>query len=66
MKKTSSLLECDLFWEDDDIETLLSKEKEIVFFTVLVQFNVKKKSLVSKGFLLGGQKRVFEMDVECY
>ncbi|MCD7454995.1 hypothetical protein HAX54_026723 [Datura stramonium] len=28
VKKTLALLECDMFWEDDELATLLSKEKE--------------------------------------
>lgn len=51
VKKTSPLLECDLFWEDDEIETLLSKEKEN-----LLDFN----SLVSDGFLVGVRKESLE------
>ncbi|XP_060194753.1 cyclin-D3-3-like [Lycium barbarum] len=47
LKKTSFLLDFDLFWEDGEVETLLLKEKES-----LLDFN----SLISDGFLVGLRK----------
>ncbi|XP_059282382.1 cyclin-D3-3-like [Lycium ferocissimum] len=47
LKKTSFLLDFDLFWEDGEVETLLLKEKESLF-----DFN----SLISDGFLVGSRK----------
>ncbi|KAK4360647.1 hypothetical protein RND71_019599 [Anisodus tanguticus] len=51
VKKTSPLLECDLFWEDNEVETLLLKEKEN-----LLDFY----SLISDGFLVGLRKECLE------
>ncbi|KAH0717285.1 hypothetical protein KY290_016366 [Solanum tuberosum] len=47
VKKISPLIECDLFWEDGEVETLLSKEKVNLFYCT---------SLVSDGVLLGKVK----------
>ncbi|KAK6796773.1 hypothetical protein RDI58_004474 [Solanum bulbocastanum] len=47
VKKISPLIECDLFWEDGGVETLLAKEKVNLFYCT---------SLVSDGVLLGKVK----------
>ncbi|XP_055805562.1 cyclin-D3-3-like [Solanum dulcamara] len=49
--KIPPLLECDMFWEDDEVKTLLSKEKENLFDCT---------SLVSDEFLLGVRKESLE------
>ncbi|XP_069150456.1 cyclin-D3-2-like [Solanum lycopersicum] len=51
VKKISPLLECDMFWEDGEVETLLSKEKLNLFDCT---------SLVSDGVLLGLRKKSLE------
>ncbi|XP_049384087.1 cyclin-D3-2-like [Solanum stenotomum] len=51
VKKISPLIECDLFWEDGEVETLLSKEKVNLFYCT---------SLVSDGVLLGVRKKSLE------
>ncbi|KAK6796776.1 hypothetical protein RDI58_004477 [Solanum bulbocastanum] len=51
VKKISPLIECDLFWEDGEVETLLSKEKVNLFDCT---------SLLSDGVLLGVRKRSLE------
>ncbi|KAK4347887.1 hypothetical protein RND71_034226 [Anisodus tanguticus] len=51
VKKTSPLLECDLFWEDYEVETLLSKEKQN-----FLDFN----SLITDGVLMGLRKESLE------
>jgi len=47
VKKTLPLLECDMFWEDDDeLATLLSKEKEFhLCFQSLISDGSRKKAL---------------------
>lgn len=44
VKKTSPLLECELFWKDDELGTLLSKEKDN-----FLDWDI----LVPDGFLMG-------------
>lgn len=51
VKKISPFLECDMFWEDGEVETLLSKEKLNLFDCT---------SLVSDGVLLGLRKKSLE------
>ncbi|KAK4710332.1 hypothetical protein R3W88_004845 [Solanum pinnatisectum] len=51
VKKISPLIEWDLFWEDGEVETLLSKEKVNIFDCT---------SLVSDGVLLGVRKKSLE------
>ncbi|KAH0696535.1 hypothetical protein KY290_013903 [Solanum tuberosum] len=51
VKKISPLIECDLFLEDGEVETLLSNEKVNLFYCT---------SLVSDGVLLGVRKKSLE------
>ncbi|KAJ8546196.1 hypothetical protein K7X08_018779 [Anisodus acutangulus] len=50
-KKTLPLLECDMFWEDDELATLLSKEKES---------HLGFDSLISDRFLMDARKEAFD------
>ncbi|XP_015063223.1 cyclin-D3-2 [Solanum pennellii] len=51
VKKTLPLLECDMFWEHDELATLLSKENE---------FHLGFQSLISDGSLMGARKEALD------
>ncbi|KAM3363459.1 cyclin-D3-2 [Capsicum galapagoense] len=54
VKKTLPLFECDLFWEDEELATLLAKEKES--HLVFESFG----SLMSNGFLMEVRKEALD------